>query len=456
MKNILVYNWDYVDGHKGGGVSVYMQNMMRGLLSTSDYKLLYLNCGLTYTMDGKLRIVRRQNGISQEIESYEIVNSPVLAPAQQSPRNVQKYLHDESVAELVYTFINEHKIDVVHFNNLEGLPINILKLKDKIKGIKFVYSVHNYFPVCTRVNLWKDEKINCAHNCDKKSFAECAHCYSYVNYNLERIRRFIKKENNVGVYKCCNYLSKVFPDKGDEKLYREFEEITIAYINQYVDLVLAVSQRVKEIIVAHNVREEIVKVSYIGTSVANDQMHNPNVDYSKGDVFRIMYMGYMRKDKGFFFLCEALDKMPPELASRVEVNIVARFNPNSDEVAVLEKLRCKFYGINLVNGYTKDNQKALLQGIHLGIVPVLWEDNLPQVAIEQIAWGVPILVSDFGGAKELCNNEAFIFRTGDVMDFLEKFSAIFNDSQKLSEFYKHSIPLVTMKQHIQELQCFYD
>ena len=27
----------------------------------------------------------------------------------------------------------------------------------------------------------------------------------------------------------------------------------------------------------------------------------------------------------------------------------------------------------------------------LSIVPVLWEDNLPQIAIESIAYGVPVL-----------------------------------------------------------------
>ena len=89
-----------------------------------------------------------------------------------------------------------------------------------------------------------------------------------------------------------------------------------------------------------------------------------------------------------------------------------------------------------MNGYTKNNQKELLQGANLGILPVMWEDNLPQVAIEQIAYGVPVLTSDLGGAKELCNDLNFVFKAGNVTDFINKLYNIYEHRELLLEYWK--------------------
>ena len=44
-----------------------------------------------------------------------------------------------------------------------------------------------------------------------------------------------------------------------------------------------------------------------------------------------------------------------------------------------------------------------------GVVPVLWHDNLPQVAIEMHARHIPLLTSDMGGAQELGNCPEMVF-----------------------------------------------
>ena len=54
------------------------------------------------------------------------------------------------------------------------------------------------------------------------------------------------------------------------------------------------------------------------------------------------------------------------------------------------------------------------------MAPVVWEDNLPQIVIETVAYGVPVPASDFGGASELCSSDAFKFKGGDEERFFEK------------------------------------
>jgi len=97
----------------------------------------------------------------------------------------------------------------------------------------------------------------------------------------------------------------------------------------------------------------------------------------------------------------------------------------------------------------------LLRNKNLGIIPVLWEDNLPQVAIEMTAYGVPVLASDLGGASELCNSNLFIFRGGDVKDCIDKITYFSDNPDKLDEYWKHYKKLTTMKQHMTEIMEYW-
>lgn len=164
-------------------------------------------------------------------------------------------------------------------------------------------------------------------------------------------------------------------------------------------------------------------------------------------------MGYMNREKGFYFFLDALEKMPDKMANSISVKVVARHDKKqkSQEVERLKRLETKFKKIELINGYTAVNQKELLADVNLGIVPVQWEDNLPQVAIEQIAYGVPILVSDLGGAREIVKDENFIFHATDTCEFMKKLSAIQNNRQYLNAFWNVERRLVTMQEHINEL-----
>lgn len=182
-------------------------------------------------------------------------------------------------------------------------------------------------------------------------------------------------------------------------IFEDFEKKNICYINLYMDGVLAVSERVRELLIKHEIDENKISTSYIGTRVADEAMYSPNANNTDSDYFKIVYMGYMRPEKGYYFFINALEKLQDDYSKHIDVRIVARYAGKIKEVTEIDNLRHKFHDIELIDGYTKDNQKELLQGCHLGGVPVLWEDNLPQVAIEQIAYGVPILVSDFGGQK---------------------------------------------------------
>ena len=91
----------------------------------------------------------------------------------------------------------------------------------------------------------------------------------------------------------------------------------------------------------------------------------------------------------------------------------------------------------------------------MGILPVLWEDNLPQVAIEMKAFGIPVLTSDLGGAKELTQSEDFVFEAGNTDAFLLCLNDFVSGKKNLNDYWIKNKKLVTMEEHIQEFNKFY-
>lgn len=452
MKKIIIYNWDRVDGKIGAGVSVYIRNLISGLIENGNYKIIFLNSGLTYTADKEIKIVQVNNTFDDRIDTYEIVNSPVIAPIQQSDKNIKEYLTDNILPKIISTFIREINPDIIHFNNIEGLSLGVLHLKKEYPEIKFIYSVHNYFPLCSRVNLWKDEKIGKGHNCDKKDYSECSNCYKKSSYLGTKM---IRSGNKILGYS-LKALDRFSIKRVDVSLYEHYQKDTIAAINNNCDAVLAVSNRVKELLLNAGVKNDIIHTSYIGTAVAEQSLRRPCVNDVFSSPFVIAYMGYMREDKGFYFFLDMLEKMSLDISKNIKVKIIARYAGKKEEVSRIHALENKFYKIEIYDGYTKDNQKELLKDVHLGIVPVLWEDNLPQVAIEQIAFGIPILVSNLGGAKELCQNDDFVFKAKDTEEFMFKLRHIYENRDLLIDFFKTSKELVTMSAHIRDIENYYD
>ena len=89
------------------------------------------------------------------------------------------------------------------------------------------------------------------------------------------------------------------------------------------------------------------------------------------------------------------------------------------------------------------------------MIPALWEDNLQQVAIEMVAFGVPILSSSAGGASELTRSDAFRFNVGDTEDFLKKIYAIVDQEVSLDEFWKNHSGLCTNQEHYEQIEKVY-
>lgn len=493
---ILFYNWvDYLDDEKrGGGVSVYQKNVIHELNAEEERECYFISSGISYDLfNSKPRWERVKHGPTENRRRrFEIVNSGVLSPAHHSfGHEVQ--LDEEETTVAFFDFIrNKGPFDVVHFNNLEGLPASALKIKEHWPETRVIFSLHNYYPLCPQVNLWFQERENCL---DFDSGKKCETCLPHhhderivrlanaVAFNLKKRgirpgsrlfdRGFGPSMRLAGkAVRVSNRLfkkgQKPTPKKeGSNKLLKRIEMSHRKYtrrraqmvktINTYCDSVLCVSDRVGEVAAKFGIAPALIQTSYIGTRHAERFEHtHPKPSIVKPDgSLTIAYLGYMRRDKGFFFLLEALEALPQKLAERINVVIASRLidQPTMDRITALSE---RYASLLFADGYTHEQLDTILEEADLGVIPVLWEDNLPQVAIEMHARHIPLLTSDLGGAQELGNCKNMVFKSGSTTDFAKKIGAILDGKVSTEDYWKNAMAPHSMAEHLDELHKVYD
>lgn len=458
---ILYYNWTPLNVKStGGGVAVYVHNLIQYICekSTDDFDVTFLSSGYYFDDTKKEVYIRKEE--THPIGSYSIINSPVIAPLGcMSYNSYEMLLKDNKLVEVFDGFIQKYgPFDVVHFQTLEGLSPQVLSLKSKYSNTKFIHSLHDYGCFCPNVKFWTRGGENCVL---KQGTEDCYRCNIYagcrplkslmVERNGKKQSRFMRRMGiglsliNRGLFD----LRTPLLDKNS--IYQSYRKSCVNHINQYMDVELAVSNRVKEIAVLYGIRKEKLQVSYIGTKVAEKAIgHCANT--FDGNILTILYMGYANKAKGFFFLLDALEHMDESLSKRITVKFASKI-ADRHILHRINAIRERFRSIIIYDGYTHKDFPTIFENVNLGIVPPLWEDNLPQVTIEMIANGIPVITSNNGGAKELNSHSNFVFI--DKEDLIQKIATIYKSPSLLDEYWTYSAKLTTMEAHMTQLLKYY-
>lgn len=511
---ILFYNWvDYLDPEaRGGGISVYQRNLITSLAAQEgrEPELRFLASGLSHDLrPGAPRWEPIRQGFSAKPDAgpappthktlrYEIVNAGVIAPSHADYGNPAQVTHPPTEAAFADFLRQTGPYDVIHFNALEGVPARVLAVADA-HGARVVLSLHNYYPFCPQVNLWQAEAATCL---DDRHGAACVTCLPHradrrvlrlmhaLGYTLKS--RGIRPGSRV--YDTVFWLARAVGWRNVRRLQRlrrryaprstadapagitsrtqgsagaaaakarafvaRRTEMT-ALINAHVDVVLCVSDRVRQIAAARGIRPERLRTSYIGS----DQAHYwhttaPQETFLNPDgTLNLAYLGYMRRDKGFFFLLDALEALPDAQAARLHLSVAARAGPPEDRgMARLAALRPRLASLTHLDGYRRDTLDDLLRDTRLGVVPVLWEDNLPQVALEMHARHIPLLCSDRGGAQELGRCAALTFAAGDTAGFHTALKRVLSGAVSPAAYWAGAMPPVSMADHITELKAIF-
>jgi len=492
---VLFYNWaDPQDAEgRGGGVSVYQRNLLDGFSRLEGIETAMLSAGLGYDLIGrKPRIVTLAAATAGgEGARYALINSGTIAPAHAGFGNPAQLDHPATVAAFAAFVDRTGPWDVIHFNNLEGLPAEVLALRDRWPGTRFVLSLHNYYPICPQVNLWFAERESC-ENFD--AGRACTRCLT-ARPEERAVRTVYATGRTLGRFGMgpgsALYRGVARPVLGfawrtvrrvlrwrharreDDRTatpepsvpsfhaeaalaFAQRRARMVGLINAHCDVVLCVSDRVRQIALTHGIHASRMTTLRIGSREAAEWHHTrPRARFLQDDgTLRLAYLGYMRRDKGFYFLMRALAALPPEMASRLRLTVAAA-QGEADAMSAMEALRPRLAELRHVDGYRHDDLADLLHDVALGVVPPIWEDNLPQVAIEMHARHIPLMTSDRGGAQELGHCPDLVFRADDLSAFRAVLGRVLDGSLTPAHYWAHARPPVDLPGHLDALLTIY-
>ena len=485
-RRILFYNWVAFDDDekRGGGVSIYQRNLTEALVQ-AGWQVDFFSSGLAFDLESdRPRFDRTDNVFDPACRSFQMVNSPILSPGHSAFGQNDRLFETGPAFDAFLAFLHQNgPYDIVHFNNIEGIPFSFLDLKAHHPDTLIVLSHHNYFAVCPQVNLWHREADLCT---DYNRGKNCTDCLVWRPPKAEilaaqqlstLIKRagltakspvflrafadgaFIDLFQDLARRTRTEFLQEdALPlDEAEENGFARRRRLSVDLINRSVDLHLAVSQRVARVIGSYGVDAARTRVSYIGTKHGETLLTaRKRTSTAKPGSLSMVFMGYMRADKGFLFLLDALEALPPATARNLRVKLAAKSTGDARITARLKDLARHLGTLEHIDGYAHTDLPAILRDVDIGVVPVLWEDNLPQVALEIMSHGVPVLTSDRGGAQELSGNPDFVFAAGQTLAFAEAVRKLQSGEVALGDFWTHAMPLRSMAEHVTELLDLYE
>ena len=181
---ILLVNWAPIwDGAStGGGVNGYAQSLALELVRLG-HDVAWLGSGRTYVprdaggAPGPIEIRRHDDWLG--IRVFEVINSPVLAPALHQFRRPLAEVANDALDRRVRALYAHLRPDVVHVHNVEGLTCACVLAarapSGDWPGARIVYSLHNYHAICPQVYLMRGHRIPCHDFDNGRACESCIH-----------------------------------------------------------------------------------------------------------------------------------------------------------------------------------------------------------------------------------------------------------------------------------------
>ena len=329
-------------------------------------------------------------------ESYEIIN-PLPVPYDEGIKAFDNFM-SEGDYEQYSAFLDDFKPDIIHVHTLMGLHKNFL-IAAKNKNIRLVFTAHDFFPICPKVTMYRNGRV-----CETiESCGDCGNCNSTA-LSLYKIKALqsstYKKLKDTDLVKKIrkHHRDNYFRLDGSEQ-----KERSVGKARDYIRL-----RKFYESMI--NLMDIIHYNSYITKHIYEKYLNTPNgivIFISHSDIknhkkikkfsdteINIRYLGTYSGAKGFFYLRDTLDKVWDK-KKNFYLNIHFDFPENVPYVKTHKR-------------YTYNELEYIFDNTDVLVVPSIWYETYGYTVLEALSYGVPVIISNTVGAKDIIVDGASI------------------------------------------------
>lgn len=354
-----------------GGAEIAAHNLAVGLVNSGEQVF-------AVTLGDK-DSVYYHDGIKVYTIKCRNLYSPFLAKQKKA---VQKLIwhaidmYNPLYEEQLKRILKSEKPNLVHCHNIDGFSIIIWKLAS-LFSLPLIQHLHDYHFICIHSDLLKRN----GKDCKAPNFM----CKARALINLSLMSRMVSHIISPSKFCYSKYLNLIKSNMAS---------IPFSIITNGSPL--AESERTKV------------------------KWHSENFD--------ILFIGKLISSKGIRPFIQAAQRL---LATHPRM----RFHvAGTGELASFVQEASLADPRIIYHGFVSGEQKLqLLQGVHVVMVPSIWQENNPVTIIEAFSLGIPVLVSRAGGMPEIVPDE-FLFSPGNIEEMEKKIVLYFLNRDLLKDF----------------------
>lgn len=351
---------------------------------------------VTLIWPGQINIINKSVQIKKRKENNHINNFEIINPLPIS--------YDEGIIEIerftktceleiFKKFLIKCQPDIIHVHTLMGLHKEFMEAA-KLLNIKTIFTVHDFFPICPKVTMFRD-----GHICE--SVLNCSLCPQCNLTSLSKNKIFLlqsplyrKLKNNLLIKQLRKshrnqYFSGNIAINAKNHIPQRSPNDYIFLRNYYAEMLSLFEMIHCNSSVTERIFRQYFNIRTIKTiSISHaDIKDNRRIKKYFSDKLRLTYLGPGSDAKGFFLLKAALDELWLTDNSFI-LNIY--FKPI--EMSPYIKVHAT---------YDYSELESIFQKTDIVIVPSIWYETFGYNVAEAISYGVPVLISNNVGAKDI-------------------------------------------------------
>ena len=390
--NILHYSLGFPPYRTGGLTKFCMDLMTQQTLEGHQVSLLWPGEILLHTKRTYIRRHRKNNGIS----SFEVLN-PTPVSYDEGIVEIEAFV-EEGTQSVYCNFLKKLAPDVIHIHTLMGLHKNFLTAAKDL-GIRLVFSAHDFFPICPKVIMFCNGSIcKTIDGCEN-----CAVCnltaLSIPKIKVLQSRAYRILKDSLVVKKLRKQHRDAYLRENISKQINQCRAVKTA--DDYQNLRKFYNGLLNQMDVIHYnssvTRDNYEKHLYFNGSksvlipITHGYMGDCKTKKQFGNELRITYLGPASVAKGFFLLKEALDLLWRDRENgRRDFCLNVYFSP----VEQPAYMKCH-------DRYLYNELGEIFERTDLLVAPSILYETFGYTVLEALSFGVPVIISDNVGAKDL-------------------------------------------------------
>ncbi|MCD8297765.1 MAG: glycosyltransferase [Prevotella sp.] len=275
--------------------------------------------------------------------------------------------------------LDDFKPDIVHLNNIHSqLSPTIAELAHD-RGIKVVWTLHDYKLLCPR------------YDCLRNGKTICEECFT----NKQNVLKYSCMKNS----KLASLLS-----------YKEAIKWTKERIESCTDIFICPSQFMADKMIRGGFDKNMFYTLCNFIDIA--KCHKE--DYERDDYY--CFIGRLSQEKGVNTLVKAANQLPYKLK-------IIGGGPMVEDLKNVANSNIEFVGFK-----QWDEIKILVGKARFSVIPSEWYENNPLSVIEAQCLGTPVLGANIGGIPEIIKFgfNGLTFESGNVEDLKQKIQAMYD------------------------------